>query len=58
MVFPAGSKTTACVNISIVNDSEVEGDHQFAVEIVDVGEFATSENSSIITIVIKDDEGY
>lgn len=57
VVFTAGPNNTACGNISIVNDNEVEGDHQFAVEIVDVGEFASIEDPSLITVVIKDDEG-
>ena len=57
VVFKAGPNNTACVNISIVNDNDIEGDHQFAVEIVDAGEFALIGDPSVITVVIKDDEG-
>ena len=57
VVFTTGPNNTACVNISIVNDNETEGDHQFAVEILDAGAFALIEDPSVITVVIKDDEG-
>ena len=57
VVFTTGPNNTACVNISIVNDTEVEGDHQFEVEIVNAGEFAMIGNRSVIRVVIKDDEG-
>ena len=55
--FPVGSSPTACVNISILSDTQLEGDHEFVVEITNVGGAAAVGDLYMTTVVIQDDEG-
>ena len=52
-----GSSPIACVNISILSDTQIEGDHEFVVEITNVGGAAAVGDLYMTTVVIQDDEG-
>lgn len=45
-----------CVTFEILDDNLPEGDHEFSVEIVDVGDATLDSHSSVTTITIIDDE--
>ena len=53
LVFPAGSiESTLCTSIPIVNDTLLEGTHDFSVTITDAGAHALISSSSSVTTVI------
>ena len=51
--LPADSE---CATITILDDSALEGDHDFSVTIIDVGPFALLDPLSTTTIVVIMDE--
>ena len=51
-----GPNTPLCVTFGIMNDTVLEGDHDFTVTITDVGPFAMIGTPSISTVTIVDDE--
>ena len=59
IVFPIGHPSqTYCMDIPIINDMELEDDHDFMVEITGAGSapFASLGSPLSITITIEDDE--
>ena len=57
MTFTAGGPNTPlCVTFDILDDSVLEGNHDFTVTITDVGPFAMIGTPSIRTVTIDDDE--
>ena len=57
MTFTADEpNTTRCVTFGIVDDTALEGDHDFTVTITDVGSFAMIGTPSISTVTIDDNE--
>ena len=58
LVFPAGTDIQQrCINISIVDDTLLEGDQAFTMTITDAGSYArTSPSFSVTSVVIADDE--
>ena len=59
VTFSVGGSTTACSQFTITNDQELEGDHDFAVEITGINSmapFAMIGTLSTTTVVITDDE--
>ena len=57
MTFPIGSDSISCADIDIIDDDDLEGDHDFVVEITAVGDNAMINDMSITTVTIMDDEG-
>ena len=58
VIFIANNPTTThCVTFGIVDDTALEGDHEFTVTITDVGSFAMIGDPSISTVTIDDNEG-
>ena len=51
-----GPNTPLCVTFDILDDSVLEGDHDFTVTITDVGSFAMIGTPFISTVTIDDDE--
>ena len=45
-----------CVTFTILDDTELEGDHDFEVTITNPGEFAALGTPSLTTVTIDDDE--
>ena len=56
LTFTSGSLNT-CLDIEILDDSNVEGDHQFEILITDVTLGGFMMNSSVTTITIIDNSG-
>ena len=56
MVFPVGSPSQVCANVTIVDDDDLEGDHNFAVFISDPGSFAMTGTPQTTVITISDNE--
>jgi len=60
VVFPVGVASTACFYVTIVDDNELEGDHDFTVEITGISSgspHAMVDAASTTTITITDDDG-
>ena len=59
LVFPVGhSNSTNCIDIPITSDTELEGDHEFTVEITGAGStpYASLGSPVVTTVTIEDDE--
>ena len=59
VTFPDGSiSQTLCTTIPIKNDMELEGDHDFTVDIISAGSLPHAETvaPSSTRVIIKDDE--
>ena len=55
---PGPIPDTQCATITILDDSQVEGDHEFEVEITDPGhEDVDTGSQSTTTVTIMDDDG-
>ena len=58
--FSVGGPTTNCIDFNITDDEELEGDHDFTVEITDISSIpphAIIGSSSINVVTITDNEG-
>ena len=59
-IFSVGGPTTNCIDFNITDDEELEGDHDFTVEITDINSMAphaTISSFSITVVSITDNEG-
>ena len=56
MTFNVGTPQIACATVSITDDTELEGDHDFSVFIASVGISATIGAPDTTVITINDDE--
>ena len=56
VLFPVGSPSIDCVPVTIVDDSLLEGNHDFKVSIADPGEFAMTGAPANTVFIIEDDE--
>ena len=56
VLFPVGSPSIGCVPVTIVDDSLLEGNHDFNVFIADPGEFAMTGAPTSTVFIIEDDE--
>ena len=59
-IFSVGGPTTNCIDFNIIDDEELEGDHDFTVEITDISSMsphATISSFSITVVTITDNEG-
>ena len=56
ITFAVGSPDTSCVNVAIVDDNVLEGDHDFSVEITNVGPSAMIGTPDSTVVTITDDE--
>ena len=59
-IFSVGGLTTNCIDFNITDDEELEGDHDFTVEITDISSMpphAMISSSSINVVTITDNEG-
>ena len=56
VTFPIGPAIASCINVIIVNDNELEGNHSFSVFISDPGPFAMTGTPDTTVITIEDDE--
>ena len=52
-----GSNISRCVTFTILDDTVLEGEHEFTVNITDVGSAAAIGDPSVCTVTIVDDEG-
>ena len=52
-----GSNISRCVTFTILDDTVLEGEHEFIVNITDVGSAAVIGDPSVCTVTIVDDEG-
>ena len=60
VVFPVGDPSTECFNVTIIDDNELEGNHDFTVEIMGISSgspHAMIDAASTTTITITDDDG-
>ena len=58
--FSVGGPTTNCIDFNITDDEELEGDHDFTVEITDISSMtphAMIGSSNITVVTITDNEG-
>ena len=56
VVFPVGAPATQCATFEILDDSALEGPHDFEIEITGAGPFAAIGTPSTTTITIDDNE--
>ena len=60
MEYPVGTQgMTSCTHITIINDTELEGDHDFYIEISNISSLSNASigTPSVATVTIHDDEG-
>ena len=59
-IFSVGGPTTNCIDFNITDDEELEGDHDFTVEITDISSMpphAMIGSRNITVVTITDNEG-
>ena len=56
ITFAVGVPASSCVNVAIVDDNVLEGDHDFSAEITGVGTSAMIGTPDTTVITITDDE--